>query len=115
MGAECENVKPDASSPDDKASQVRRMFDRIAPSYDFMNRAMTLGIDRLWRRKAVGLVARHGGTRILDVATGTGDLALQMARRIDGAEITGVDLSEGMIGIGREKVARAGMSDRISL
>ncbi len=115
MGAECENVKPDASSPDDKASQVRRMFDRIAPSYDFMNRAMTLGIDRLWRRKAVGMVARHGGTRILDVATGTGDLALQMARRIDGAEITGVDLSEGMIGIGREKVARAGMSDRISL
>ncbi len=115
MGAECENVKPDASSPDDKASQVRRMFDRIAPSYDFMNRAMTLGIDRLWRRKAVGLVARHGGTRILDVATGTGDLALQMARRIDGTEITGVDLSEGMIGIGREKVARAGMTDRISL
>ena len=58
MGAECENVKPDASSPDDKALQVRRMFDRIAPSYDFMNRAMTLGIDRLWRRKAVGMVAR---------------------------------------------------------
>ena len=84
MGAECEKVKPDAACADDKASQVRRMFDHIAPAYDFMNRAMTLGIDRLWRRK-------------------------------DGARITGVDLSEGMIGIGREKVAKAGFSRQITL
>lgn len=115
MGAECEKVKPDAACADDKASQVRRMFDHIAPAYDFMNRAMTLGIDRLWRRKAVAMVRRHGATGILDVATGTGDLALQMARTIDGARITGVDLSEGMIGIGREKVARAGFSRQITL
>ena len=79
MGAECEKVKPDAACADDKASQVRRMFDHIAPAYDFMNRAMTLGIDRLWRRKAVAMVRRHGATGILDAATAQGLPALSMS------------------------------------
>lgn len=105
MGAECENVKPDASSPDDKASQVRRMFDRIAPSYDFMNRAMTLGIDRLWRRKAVRMLASGPHADILDVATGTGDLALLLARSLRPATVTGIDLSEGMLEVARRKAS----------
>lgn len=91
------------------------MFDSIAPAYDFMNRAMTLGIDKIWRAKAVGMVKRHKPKAILDVATGTGDLAIQLAREVPGAKITGVDLSEGMVDIGREKVAKAGLQDHIDL
>ncbi len=98
-----------------KERQVERMFDSIAPAYDFMNRAMTLGIDRLWRAKAVGLVRAAAPRRILDVATGTADLAINLARRLPEAEVTGIDLSEGMIDIGREKVGRAGLAQRVEL
>lgn len=113
---DCEQITPYGSSgTPGKTGQVREMFDNIAPAYDFMNRAMTLGIDKLWRRKAVNIVRNHGGKKILDVATGTGDLAIALARRIDGATVTGADLSEGMIEIGREKVDKAGLSSRITL
>lgn len=98
-----------------KERQVERMFDSIAPAYDFMNRAMTLGIDRLWRAKAVGLVRAASPRRILDVATGTADLAINLARRLPEAEVAGIDLSEGMIDIGREKVSRAGLAQRVKL
>lgn len=109
-----EKIKPYDDSRA-KGSQVREMFDSIAPAYDFMNRAMTFGIDKLWRRRAVRAVADRSPCRILDVATGTGDLAIALARRIGGATVTGIDLSEGMIGIGRRKVADAGLDGRISL
>lgn len=109
-----EKVKPyDASRP--KTEQVEEMFDSIAPAYDFMNRAMTLGIDRIWRAKAVAMVKEAESMRILDVATGTGDLAIKLARTIPDARITGVDLSERMLGIGRKKVEKAGLADRIEL
>lgn len=102
-----------------KGEQVRDMFDNIAPAYDFMNRAMTLGIDKLWRRKAVGMIRRRLNSisfpHILDVATGTGDLALLMARKMPNSRITGIDLSEGMVEIGRAKVAKAELDSRISL
>lgn len=98
-----------------KGAQVEAMFDNIAPAYDFMNRAMTLGIDRSWRRKVVRAVAAMKPAAILDVATGTGDLALQLARACPSATVTGVDLSEGMLAVGRRKVADAGMADRIIL
>lgn len=98
-----------------KGEQVEKMFDSIAPAYDFMNRAMTLGIDRKWRKKAVKMVAATSPREILDVATGTGDLAIELARAIPDARITGVDLSEGMIKVGREKIADGGLTDRISL
>lgn len=109
-----ENITP-YGTYQSKGEQVEQMFDSIAPAYDFMNRAMTLGIDRLWRKKAVKMVAREAPARILDVATGTGDLALELAAAIPGAQIVGVDLSEGMISVGREKIARAGLTDRITL
>ena len=99
----------------DKGSQVEEMFDSIAPAYDFMNRAMTLGIDKLWRAKAVKMIRRRQPADILDVATGTGDLAIKLAREIPGVRVTGVDLSEQMLAIGRDKVRLAGLSDRISL
>ncbi|MCM1451640.1 MAG: bifunctional demethylmenaquinone methyltransferase/2-methoxy-6-polyprenyl-1,4-benzoquinol methylase UbiE [Clostridium sp.] len=102
-----------------KGEQVREMFDNIAPAYDFMNRAMTLGIDRLWRRKAVGMIRRRmngiASPRILDVATGTGDLAILLARKVAGSRITGIDLSQGMVEIGKRKVAKAGLDGRVTL
>lgn len=109
-----EQIKPyDSVRP--KTEQVEEMFDSIAPAYDFMNRAMTLGIDKLWRAKAVKMIRRRQPADILDVATGTGDLAIKLAREIPGVRVTGVDLSEQMLAIGRDKVRLAGLSDRISL
>ena len=90
------------------------MFDSIAPAYDLMNRAMTLGIDHLWRARAVREVAARKPREILDVATGTGDLAIRLARAAVGSRVTGIDLSEGMLDIGRSKVAEAGLADRVT-
>ncbi len=117
MHADCENINPYGDSDNrGKSQQVEAMFDNIAPAYDFMNRAMTMGIDRLWRRKAISLIAPDRPQRILDVATGTADLALELHRRLCPARgITGVDLSEGMIEVGRRKIAAAGASHAIEL
>lgn len=111
---DCEEINPydDTRS---KSAQVREMFDNIAPAYDFMNRAMTFGIDKLWRRRAVKILGQHGASRILDVATGTGDLALLMARCLQPQSIEGVDLSEKMIEVGRHKVSEAGLGHMIRL
>lgn len=98
-----------------KTEQVRDMFDNIAPAYDLLNRAMSFGLDKSWRRKAVGFVKQSGAVDIVDIATGTGDFAISLAREIPQARITGLDLSEGMVEIGRKKVEEAGLSKRISL
>ena len=81
------------------------MFDRIAPTYDKLNHLMSLGIDRRWRRKAVDALGQFNPQQILDIATGTGDFALLMARRIKPQHITGADISEGMMAVGRENPA----------
>lgn len=91
------------------------MFDSIAPAYDFMNRAMTFGIDKSWRAKAVKMLRALPHDEILDVATGTADLAIRMARDLKPAHITGIDLSDGMVAVGRRKVAQAGLSGCITL
>lgn len=88
------------------------MFDNIAPTYDALNHTLSAGIDRLWRRRAVRIVAGSNPRRILDVASGTGDLALALARRMKEAKVTGADISEGMLAIAREKAGRAGLADR---
>lgn len=113
MEIKAEKVKPYASDLA-KTGQVEAMFDSIAPAYDTMNRLMTMGIDRLWRRKAVKLTAAARPRRILDVATGTGDFAIALARKIDGCRVDGVDLSDGMMEVGRKKVAKAGLDGRIT-
>lgn len=110
--AKVEEITPYGSEAP-KGRQVEQMFDSIAPAYDFMNRAMTLGIDRRWRSIAVGMLGKP--KKILDVATGTGDLALLLARRIPDSTVTGIDLSEGMISVGRKKIAEAGLEKRITL
>lgn len=101
-----------------KGSQVEAMFDNIAPAYDFMNRLMTLGVDRTWRRKVVKLAtdlpsAPH--PELLDVATGTADLAISLAEAAPRTSVTGVDLSEGMLAIGRKKVEGKGLTGRLTL
>lgn len=90
------------------------MFDRIAPTYDRLNHLLSLGIDRRWRCKAVDALAQHKPQQILDIATGTGDFALLLAERLKPQHITGADISEGMMAVGREKVKEAGLHDVIS-
>ncbi len=81
MPSGAEKILPYQDDPRNKGSQVREMFDHIAPAYDFMNRAMTFGIDRLWRAKAVEMIRRTAPQAILDVATGTADLAFLLAKK----------------------------------
>ena len=100
---------------DSKKEQVRDMFDNIAPTYDKLNHILSINIDRVWRRRVVRIVRRMHPGQILDVATGTGDLAIAMARKIAGCHIHGVDLSEQMLSIARQKVAERGLDERISL
>ncbi len=98
-----------------KTAEVRNMFDNIAPTYDRLNHTLSLNIDRLWRWRTLKVVQKMQPTHILDMATGTGDLALLMARKMSNVQITGVDLSEQMLEIARQKIAKAGLSTRIQL
>ena len=109
-----EEIKP-YNGEGGKAKQVEEMFDSIAPAYDFMNRAMTLGIDRWWRRVAVRMVGKTHPQHILDVATGTGDFAIDLYRKLQPQQVVGIDLSQGMLDVAREKIARRGLSDAITV
>ena len=97
-----------------KATQVRRMFDSIAGTYDRLNHTLSLGIDKIWRRKGIAFLRPFSPASILDIATGTGDLAISMYRRLKADRIVGADISEGMMDVGRRKVAEAGLSEHIS-
>ena len=96
-----------------KAEQVERMFDHIAPAYDRLNHLMSLGIDRSWRRRAIRWLAPFRPQEVLDVATGTGDFALLACRLLRPRTLTGIDLSEGMMQVGRQKAAEAGLDGHI--
>lgn len=96
-----------------KAEQVRNMFDGIAPAYDRLNGLFTLGIDNRWRRRLARMVARQAPAEVLDLATGTGDMALMLARYIPGAKITGADVSANMLAVAAAKTEKKGLSGRI--
>jgi demethylmenaquinone methyltransferase/2-methoxy-6-polyprenyl-1,4-benzoquinol methylase len=99
-----------------KGRQVQEMFGAIAPRYDFLNRLLSFGIDQRWRRKAVRQLRFNEGGKVLDIATGTGDLALTIAASTSPTlSIIGIDFSPEMVAIGREKVARSPHRDRITL
>lgn len=98
-----------------KKEQVEEMFDNIAPTYDKLNHIMSLNIDRIWRRRVMRIVRRSKGSKIMDIATGTGDLAIAMAKRVDRTQILGIDLSEEMLAVARRKVQRQGLEERIML
>lgn len=108
-----ETIKPYAENGS-KGKQVERMFDSIAHSYDLLNHMLSLGIDRKWRRTAIDTLRPHAPRHILDVATGTGDFALLAVRRLHPEKLLGIDLSEGMLSVGRDKVKKAGLSDIIA-
>jgi len=96
------------------SDQIRKMFDSLAPSYDFLNTLLSLGIDRYWRRKAVSLLHPEKGGRFLDVATGTCDVVLEIANR-EGTESYGIDFSRSMLLLGQKKLSKEGVADRVKL
>jgi len=91
------------------------MFDHIAGRYDLLNRVMSMGIDQSWRRKTVAAMELPAEARVLDLATGTGDLALMIARIHPDARVVGSDPSSRMLEVGADKVARSGLADRVQL
>lgn len=103
------------SGMEGKTGQVRDMFDSIAPAYDLMNRLMSFGLHRRWLKKAVAMAASGSQAKMLDVATGTADVAIALAKASPTVKVTGVDLSSRMIEVGRQKVAEAGLDERIAL
>jgi demethylmenaquinone methyltransferase/2-methoxy-6-polyprenyl-1,4-benzoquinol methylase len=101
---------------DGKKAQVERMFDNIAPKYDLLNRALSLGIDVSWRKRAIGYLKKEKPMdRILDVATGTADVALMTAKMLNPKHITGIDISNQMLEFGREKIKTQGLETVITL
>ena len=105
-------VKPYADDAS-KREQVERMFDSISPRYDLLNSLCSLGIDQGWRRKTMRELAKEPVGKLLDVATGTADLAIMGAAIAQ--HVTGVDISQGMLDQGRVKVEKAALNDRIDL
>ena len=97
-----------------KRSQVEAMFNNIAPTDDRLNHTLSLGIDRRWRREAIDALKPFAPQSVLDIATGTGDFAILAARRLKPDSIIGVDISEGMMDVGREKVKQEGLDNTIS-
>ena len=91
------------------------MFDNIAHSYDFLNHSLSFGVDKFWRRAAIKSLKPYAPKDILDVATGTGDFAILTARMLKPKSLIGVDISEGMIAVGRKKVEKKGLADIITL
>lgn len=98
-----------------KKEQVTEMFDRIAPAYDKLNHMLSFNMDRLWRRRMVRMASAAAPRSIIDIATGTGDLAVALARRNPAAAVTGVDISPEMVRYGQEKMRRKGLDDRVTL
>lgn len=115
MGDAAERINPYSGDERNKTQQVEAMFDSIATAYDFMNAAMSFGLHRRWLRKAIKKAAIDSPTDILDVATGTADVAIALSQRLPDAHITGIDLSEGMLAIGRKKVNKARLNQSIDL
>ncbi len=110
-----ETVKPYNKEEGGKKQQVSKMFDNIAPYYDFLNRLLTLRIDVLWRKKAIKALEANQPKRILDVATGTADVAIMMAKQLNVDKIIGMDISKEMLAVGRKKILKKELSDKITL
>ena len=123
-----DRIVPFKDSELGKKQQIAEMFDKIAFRYDFLNRFLSGGIDIYWRRRAIrelrGLGEHTAAQRsstpagaldVLDVATGTGDMAIMLTKYLAGAHVTGIDISRGMLEVGEQKIAKLGLGDRISL
>lgn len=108
-------VVPYPKQSKSKKEQIAEMFDAISLRYDVLNRLLSARLDLRWRRQALRMLLPYAPQRILDVATGTADFALEAAAKLPQSHICGVDISEGMLSIGRKKVQKAGLKTRITL
>jgi len=107
-----EMIKADSQLPKLGSGQ---MFDQIAPRYDFVNRVLSLGLDKRWRRRVIKELALAPNARVLDVATGTGDLAIELANAVPAGKVIGLDPSANMLAVATLKLARRGLDSRVSL
>ncbi len=110
-----DQIVPFKDSTLSKKEQVAGMFNDIARRYDFLNRFLSAGIDISWRKKAIRQLAGKAPGTVLDVATGTGDMAIMMAKTFPSARIEGIDISDGMLEFGKQKIAKAKLNARVSL
>lgn len=108
-------ILPDAASNLSKKAQVAEMFNNIAGRYDFLNHFLSMGIDKGWRKKAIAEAGTVAPKKILDVATGTGDMAINAANTLHPDTITGVDIADQMLEVGRKKIAALNLQHIISL
>ena len=109
-----EEVKPYEESTS-KKEQIEQMFDNVAGRYDFLNRLLSLGVDISWRKRLIKELSQYNPDHVLDMATGTADLAILTAKNLPKVNITGIDLSRNMISIGDNKVEKEGLTGRIQL
>lgn len=107
-------VTPYKNSSLNKKEQVEQMFDNISGNYDGLNRVISFGVDVKWRKKVIELVKATSPDTVLDIATGTGDLAISMTQT-HATRIVGLDISEGMLAVGRKKINEKGLQDRIEM
>lgn len=101
-------------SADSKKNQVRQMFNNIALRYDFLNRLLSLGIDKGWRKKAIALIRKKEQLYLMDIATGTGDLAIELMQKHPDARVIGLDLAPQMLEIGKQKAEKKKLSEAIT-
>src|SRR5690606_17000199 len=108
------SIVPYKDRNEGKKEQVANMFDNISKRYDLLNHVLSIGIDVIWRKKAIGLLKADQPKRILDIATGTGDFAIE-ALALNPDKIIGVDISEGMLAEGKKKMIKRGLQDKIEM
>lgn len=111
---ESSEVKPYQNEEGSKKEQVAKMFNNIAPKYDLLNHTLSMGIDILWRKKAVKILKKLQPKKVLDIACGTGDFAIEDLKS-GATEVIGLDISEGMVDVGIRKVNKKGLADKVSL
>jgi demethylmenaquinone methyltransferase / 2-methoxy-6-polyprenyl-1,4-benzoquinol methylase len=109
------SVVPYKNSTDSKKEQVADMFDSISPKYDLLNRVLSGGVDIYWRKKALNMIKKGNNDLILDIATGTGDLAIEANKILNPKKIIGVDISSGMLEVGKVKIKKLNLEDKIEL
>ncbi len=108
-------VVPYKEKDSSKREQIAEMFDNVSPKYDFLNHLLSGGIDFWWRKKAISMLRAEKPQLILDIATGTGDLAVEAVKQLKPEKVIGVDISEGMLSFGREKMKKLGLENKIEL
>lgn len=115
MANDTSTIKPYKAQEGGKKEQVAEMFNNISKTYDVLNRMMTMGIDTIWRKKAIRSLQSIAPQLILDVATGTGDFAIESLRILKPTKIIGVDISSGMLEVAQEKINKKGLQDKIEV